>query len=70
MAFGVYTLLDGLIGLPWHDPRVSYGFKEMYCDALPYESTDGGNLKVGTVAYSPRLTIYKKLVELLQVRGL
>jgi hypothetical protein len=67
MAFGFYTVLDGLFGWPWDDPRVSYGFKEMYCDALPYKH-DGGMLKVGTVAYSPRLTIYKTLVDVLQVR--
>lgn len=64
MAFGIYTLLDGLFGLPWCDPRVSYGFKEMYCDALPYKS-EGDKLSMGVVADSPRLTVYKTLVEVL-----
>jgi len=35
MWFGIISLADSLFGLPWNDPRVSYGFKEMYCDALP-----------------------------------
>jgi hypothetical protein len=41
VKYGAITLWDSLFGEPPSDPRVSFGFKEMYCDALMYPETQG-----------------------------
>ena len=57
---------------PYEDPRVSYGFKEMYCDALHYSKDDTTDGKK-RIAHSPRLTVFETLNEVLNknvsVRG-
>lgn len=40
MMYGIITWKDSLIGEPRSDPRVSFGFKEMYCDALMYPGSE------------------------------
>ena len=63
MLFGVFTLVDSMVAKIWGDPRVSYGFKEMYCDRLPYKTAD--QPADGTVFESPRQTVYRVLTRVL-----
>ena len=49
---------------PYEDPRVSFGFKEMYCDALYYDK-DGTTDGKDCIAHSPRLTVFETLNKLL-----
>lgn len=63
-----YTALDGLMFPPWSDPRVAYGFKEMYADAQEGQSEgvpQGSQQEC--VGCSPRLTIYRALLQQLEV---
>jgi hypothetical protein len=40
IKYGIITWWDSLFGEPRSDPRVSFGFKEMYCDALMYPGSE------------------------------
>jgi hypothetical protein len=65
--FGTTAVLDSWCGDRF-DARVSFGFKEMYCDSLEYDDDDTGDSQeifmksVETVdTPAPRLTVYKTL---------
>lgn len=64
------TILDGIF-MDRSDPRVSYGFKEMYCDSMEggsqYECGGAGAADCSApLPPAPRLTVFKTLVELLR----